>query len=393
MKMFGCSLLAAALAANACAVGAQSVPKRYQGLYQQLDAQLSAFEIRLPPRSSGKAPIRAATLLSASCQRGEVMLGDAERAATLKELDALKLLGAQGIVLQVCYPLFTPAFRDPQPFIDYYANLANEIRARGLKLLVEHNCLLSAYSAIDPRAYYRHLTPRRFERERFQELKTILLAMQPDYLTLVSEPKTYAAGLKMTVIAWRRYVAGSVQSLARELGSFPTLLGAGDGIWDDFDYVQAFAGIPGLAYIDLHLYPVARGEENLLDRLLTWPDRIRAADPNKRIVMSELWLYKAGAAEKLKSMVDISIFARGVYRFWSPLDQKLLRIVGMAAREKSIDWVAPFWSQYFFAYLNYDDPLTFRLKPAELLRMAGQRAGEAIARGAVTDTGLVFEGM
>lgn len=391
--VLACLLPALVLLARAGAAHAQAVPKRYQTLYQELDARLSAFEIRLPPRSSGKEPIRAVTLLSANCQRGEIMLGAAQREAALRELDALKLLGAQGIVLQVCYPLFTPTFRDPQPFIDYYANLANEIRARGLKLLVEHNCLLSAYSAIDPRAYYKRLTPPRFARERFQELKTILLALQPDYLTLVSEPRTYAAGLKLTVKDWKRYVDGSVQVLARELGSFPTQLGAGDALSGDFDYVQAFAGTPGLAYIDLHLYALAIGNENLLDRLLAWPDRIHAIDPAKRVAVSELWLYKAGANEKTKPAVDPAVLARDVYRFWSPLDQKLLRVVGVAAREKGIELTAPFWSRYFFAYLDYDDPLTFRLKPAELLRMAAQRSDDAIARGQVTDTGLAFRGM
>ena len=133
----------------------QTPPKKYQDLYRELDSQLSAFERRLPSRSSGSAPIRAATLLSANCHRGEFMLSDAQREATLRELDALKELGAEGVVLEICYPLLTPAFRDPQPFIEYYANLANEIHVRGLQLLVEHNSLLPAYASVDVRPYYK----------------------------------------------------------------------------------------------------------------------------------------------------------------------------------------------------------------------------------------------
>jgi hypothetical protein len=391
-SMFVRLLATAALLAIASSALAQ-VPKRYQAVYRELEGKLTAFEIRLPPRSSGTPSIRAAALMGADCQRGEIMLEAGQREATVRELEALKLLGAQGIVLRVCYPLFTPGFRDPQPFIDFYANLANEIRARGLRLLVEHNCLLPAYSAIDPRVYYKKLTAPRFARERFQELKTIVLALQPDYLTLVSEPRTYAAGLTLTVKDWKKYVDSSVRTLTRELGSFPTALGAGDGLWNDFDYVQAFAQIPGLAYIDLHAYPIAAGDEEFLRRLLDWPDRVRAIDPAKRIVMSELWLNKVGAAEKIKSAIDPLVLARDVYGFWSSLDQKFLRIVSVAAREKQIELTAVFRSHYLFSYLDYNDPLTFRLKPAELLGLAAQRADEAIIHGKVTDTGLAFQGM
>jgi hypothetical protein len=65
----------------------------------------------------------------------------------------------------------------------------------------------------------------------------------------------------------------------------------------------------------------------------------------------------------------------------------------VAAREKSIELVAPFWSRYFFAYLDYNDPLTFNLRPAALLNLASQRAYAAILNGQHTDTGRAFRGM
>lgn len=392
--MLGPSLvLALACVAWSQAAYAQTAPKKYQDLYRELDSQLSAFERQLPPRSSGTAPIRAATLLSANCHRGEFILSDAQRQATLRELDALKTLRAQGIVLEICYPLLTPAFRDPQPFIEYYSNLANEVRLRGMQLIVEHNSLLPAYASVDVRPYYRKLTKQRFGRERFAELKAIVSALNPDYLTLVSEPRTHTAGLNLTVSDWRTYLQRSVDMLLEQLGSSSTLLGAGSGLWDDFEYVQAFAGIKGLSYIDLHLYPLSTGGESNLERLLAWPDRIRAIAPGKRIIMSELWLYKAGAGERFNSVADPAVFARDVYGFWAPLDQKFLRVVGIAAREKGIELVAPFWSRYFFAYLDYNDPLTFNLRPSALLNLASQRAYAAILKDRHTDTGLAFRHM
>jgi hypothetical protein len=126
---------------------------------------------------------------------------------------------------------------------------------------------------------------------------------------------------------------------------------------------------------------------------MTWPDRIRAIDPGKSVVMSELWLYKLGSAEKFKGALDPAIFARDPFSFWSPLDQKFLRIAGRAARATKLELAAPFWSRYFFAYVDYNDPLTFRLSPRQLVDLAAQRAAEAILQNRVTETGAAFRSM
>ena len=372
---------------------AQGVPKKYQSLYRELDGRLSEFQRQLPPRSSRAAPIRAAALLGADCHRGEFILTDAQREATLRELDALARLGADGIVLEICYPLLTSGFRDPQPFIEYYANLANEVHVRGMKLVVAHSSLLPAYASIDVRPYYTKLTKQRFLRERYAELKAILLATTPDYLTLVSNPSAQRAGLNLTLNDWRAYVQRSVDALTEQLGSFPTLLGAGVGLWDDFGYAQALSEIKGLAYIDLHLYPLASDGQSNLERLMTWPDRIRAIDPSKRIILGELWLYKAAGDQRFTSAADPSIAARDVFGFWAPLDSKFLSAVNAAAREKGIELVAPSRSRYFFAYLDYNDPNSFQLRPLDLLNLASQRANAAIAKGQYTETGHAFRKM
>ena len=126
---------------------------------------------------------------------------------------------------------------------------------------------------------------------------------------------------------------------------------------------------------------------------MSWPDRIHAIDPDKRIVMSELWLSKVGAGETVKPNLDLHVVARDIYRFWGPLDQKFLRVVGATARAKGFELVAPSRSLYFFSYVDYNDPLTFRLRPRGLLDLASQRAYEAILRGDLTHTGLTFRYM
>jgi hypothetical protein len=391
---FDARLLAALIAVMLCAAAtAQGVPKKYQTLYRQLDGELAAFDLNVPTARAGKPPIRAAALNSADCHRGEILLESATREITLRELDALKNLGAEGIVLHVCYPLLTPQFRDPQPFIDYYTNIANEVRTRNLKLLIEHGTLQPALVATDVRPYYVKLTKPRFMRERYAELKTILVALQPDYVTLVSEPSTQNAGLKLTVKDWRSYVARSVDMLAEQLGSFPTLLGAGSATSEDISYVEAFSSISGLHYIDLHWYPVSSVATDSLQRILSWPDRIRAIDPAKQIVMSEVWLYKLTAGEKWSGTIGPDIRARDVYEFWAPLDQKFLRIAGRAARAKNTEWIAASSSRCFFSYLDYNDPLTFRMNARQLIDLAGQRAYSAILNNQITETGAAFREM
>ena len=259
--------------------------------------------------------------------------------------------------------------------------------------LVEHGTLSSSYSATDPAPYYRKLTKPRFEAERFDELKTILLAVQPDYLTLVSEPNAQAVGLKLTIKDWRRYVSHAVETLARERGSFPTLLGAGSGLWDDVGYLQAFAGIKGLAYIDLHLYALTSKRESMLARLLAFPDRVHAIDPDKRVLMSGLWLAKVGAEEAAKSFADPRVAARDVFGFWSPLDRKFLTVVTATARAKGIELIAPSRSGYFFAYVDYNDSGAFGLSPKGLLGLARERAAQALSAGRFTDTGFAFRDM
>ena len=123
------------------------------------------------------------------------------------------------------------------------------------------------------------------------------------------------------------------------------------------------------------------------------PDRIRAIDAGKLIVLSEFWLYKLGTDEKFKGTLDPNVVARDPFSFWAPLDQKLLRIVGRAVRSKNFELAAPFWSRYFFAYLDYSDPLTYRLNARQLFDLAGQRAYEAILNNRVTETGGAFRGM
>lgn len=385
-------VLICALLGSASQVLGQTVPvpKKYQSLYSALEAQLTAFEARLPKVQGERALLRGAVLQSMRCDRPESLLSQTRREAAMQELDALRRAGAQAIVIEVCYPLLSPGFQDSRPLLEHYANLANEVRRREMKLLVEHGALAPTDGAVLASRYYQRLTKQRFAEERYAELKSIVVALQPDYLTMVSDPRGQSAGLKLNAKDWSRYVGGSTAALRHELGDFVQALGAGLGMREDIAYVDAFAAAPGVDYIDLRLYPFAIGRDNTLDRLLSWPDRVRAIDPAKRVVLSQTWLYKAAPEEAVNGTPDPAIAARDVYGFWSPLDVRYLRAVARVARLKDIELMAPRWTCYFFAYLDFYDPATFKAIPRRLMELESQRAAEAMPRDVLTDTGRTF---
>ena len=381
------------LAASPAIAEEPVVPKKYQLLYATLETQLNAFEARLPKVSGERALLRGAMLESMRCAHPESLLSETRRENATRELDALRRAGAQAIVIEVCYPLLSPGFQDPRLLLEHYANLANEVRRRDMKLVIEHGALGPKEGIVVASRFYQRMTKQRFAEERYAELKSIAIALQPDYLTMVSDPRAQSAGLKLSAKDWNRYVAGSIAALRHELGDFVQALGAGVGLWYDVGYLDAFAAAPGLDYVDLRLYPLVMGRENSLDRLLSWPDRIREIDPAKRILVSQAWLYKAGGEDAATPVADPDIVARGVYGFWAPLDARYLRAIARAARVKDIEFMAPLWSSFFFAYLDFYDPATFKAIPRRLMELEEQRASGAMARDELTAAGKAFSGL
>jgi len=398
MRSLAVLALAATLAAPAPAHNAAaqnlSVPKKQAALYQALDAQLSAFEAALPPFIQEEPPLlRAAPLTALRCEHAADLGNQARWQTALSQLDGLRRVGAQAVVLEICYPLLTPEFRDPHALLERYANFANEVRLRDLKLLVQHTSLPPLSGMAETGRYYRGMTRQRLMRERFEEAKSIVLALQPDYLTLVSDPRADSAGLALKPRDWRGYLERASTDLRRDLGDLVPPLGAGLGMWGETATLEAFAAVPGLAYIDLRFYPTTAGKEDLLERLVTWPQRIRTIDPGKRILLSEAWLYKGGAGEPFKGAADANALAREAFGFWSPLDVKFLRATAHAARASGVELLGVSRPQYFFAYLDFFDPATYRARALLLIELAAQRAAAATQRGELTDTGRAFGAM
>jgi hypothetical protein len=367
------------------------VPAEYRVLYAELASRLTAFERRL----GNPAPhdvIAATNLLTANSHAGPALLREDWQRSNLLYLDRLQALGANGVSVTIGYPLLTPAFGDPAPYLAFFETLAREVRRRGMKLLVEHNVLLPGYTLVPVKPYYAQIDWRRFTEERYAEVLRIIRHVRPDYLSLVVEPQTHAVALgkKTGINDWVRYVKGVVEGTAKEVPRRSTLLGAGCGSWDDPQYISRFAKIKGLDYVDMHLYPLSNGYIDYLERALEWTDQVHRLDPAKKIVISEAWLFKAAARELGGDPTDARMFARDVYSFWEPLDVQYMRVLAKMAYAKDFELVAPFWSRYFFAYLAHGAPGLQALAPHTLMRRANQAAFAALLANRTTATGRAF---
>jgi hypothetical protein len=126
---------------------------------------------------------------------------------------------------------------------------------------------------------------------------------------------------------------------------------------------------------------------------VTWPQRIRAIDPGKRILLSAAWLYKGNPGGPFKGAADLDALAREAFGYWSLLDVKFLRATAHAARAGGIELLGASRPQYLFAYLDFFDPATYRARARLLLDLAAQRAATAMEHGELTDTGRAFGAM
>jgi hypothetical protein len=383
--------LALLVCSGALAEQPSATPKKYRALYAELDSALTAFEQRLPQAPDATLS-HAAVLASTRCTSSEEMLSPARREALALELTALRNAGADAAVLELCYPLLTPAFHDPQPYLEHFANVANEVRLRGLKLVVRHTLL--PVSAANPvlQRYWSRLSRQRFFDERYEEAKSILYALRPDYLTLQADRGAQPSGNRLSPRDWARLMRSTAERLRQEAGRGDTLLGAGLGAAADTALLDALATTRELDYLDLQLYPVWWGGQDQLQRLLEWPARIRAADPDRRVIVSETWLRKAGKGEQGKVSEEL-LMARESFAFWAPLDQRYLLLLGRAARSQRIELVGITHTQQLFAYLDFYDPLIFRLSNRGLLEQLQREFAGAVRTQPPTVAGRAFGAM
>ncbi len=377
------------LPVQATGVPEMSVPEEYSHLYQELDKALTSFERNLDQKrgwQQGKT-VFAAELAFANGNIGEWLLLPQVLDGNRILLDRLRELGIGGVALSIHYPLLQPDFPHSAEYLRFYKDIASECRKRDMKILVETGAIFSGTPYSPVKVDWTKYTPESFLKGMQEQLVLISKEIRPDYLTLTVELTTQEAltGLKIASSSWVEFVNSTLAGIERSSG---TRVGAGMGSWESRAYIDAIMCMPGIDYVDLHVYPLGKNGV-ILDRVFDIAQAARKS--GKAVTIGECWLYKALPEEMTAGPgIDGKIFNRDPFSFWYPLDARFTDIVINLADAANMEFVSFFWTRYFFAYLDYSREAR-SLSVAEMNRRVNRVANANIREGSVSPLGLHYK--
>ena len=394
------------------------VPDEYSSLYATMQADLANFAATVSAGWDGSRPpvqfcgeLYPATSVS-------VPAADFLQTVIIPYLDGLQALGVSTIKMSINFPVLYEPYYDSasgannpagyQQTLAFYQQVVAQIRQRGLKLIIPtQNVFPYEYATTTP--YFETLTLAQYSAARSAMARTIATELQPDYLIVQSEPVTEAGNLPASLASQLSVTATDLAMVAGILNDLQTaglrgpglLIGAGMGTWQsDFDdFLSGFVALP-MDILSIHVYPindrVVDGQDvDFLGRILQMADAANAA--GMKPGLDECWLNKIAdadlTAENTSSKTTDSING---YSFWAPLDQTFLQLMTEVAYWKGFEFVNPFDSYCFFAYLDYDteQPLIAGMTAedaANSLEAAEDKAAfAALTAGQQTGTGMFW---
>jgi fibronectin type 3 domain-containing protein len=350
------------------------VPAGYcTSIYNELSGDLQAFNTQLAtPPSWTPIPVDA-TLTGTNLPLADGNIGPQisspnNMPSVVTQLQELKALGVQSVVVAVGFPvLYEPFYGSQsalQPYLTFYSQVAQAVRTAGLKLVVDNEELFSNDIAAgwpNINAFYATLDWPGYMAARAQMAATIAQTMQPDFIVLADEPDTEAAqtgqeNLNNPADAALMISAEITAVRALNLSKAPKL-GAGFGTWlpssgpsSLLDYTNAYVALP-LDYIDIHIIPINTiGKASFIDNSLTVASIAAAA--GKPVAIGQAWLEK-GMSGELSSLGDDVIRARGPFSFWAPLDIDFLQTMQALGNYARMLYIEPFEPDYYFTYQTY----------------------------------------
>jgi hypothetical protein len=352
------------------AQSAPAVPAEYQALASTLQGALDAYR---PSTPSIDGPTHfGGEFFLANSNRGEVMLGRYAYDNIPLALDQMRALGFAGVTISAHEDVLVRSSRAPE-FVEFYRRVAQDVRARGMILVVETQATFAGS--------YASLTFDQYRQSRRQAVEVILREMQPHYLSIASEPDTEAKLTGYPELSTLDGYTTFLASLLENLERGTTLVGAGTGSWHDLAWPQRFVQLP-IDFLNVHIYPVTR---DFLQRAADMSAVARQS--GKRAVIGEAWLYKVTDGELLWAPPNF-IFKRDAYSFWQPLDQLFLRTITGLARTNGFDYASVFWSQYLFAYLDYAEAKNYSYWQSSL--KINTLATDNVRLGVLSPTGAYY---
>ena len=396
-------LIILSLVAGAALAQNPPVPSTYQPLYTELQGKLDALQGFVNSNWNGQKgdSIYTSELLNANSNSGLLLLGPGTRAKYLQELNALKSLGVQAVVVKMGFPMLYQPFLqyngDPQDYptiISFFQGVVNDAHAAGIKVVVESASIFpgffSSQSGLNVAGYYKQLSYTDYLTAVGTMNATIVEQIKPDYLNLGSEPQTEVENTGYTELNSPSGWASAVQAYGAMIPVPHAIpLGAGVGTWETTNSSAIVAAlIPVVDYIDLHIYPINDPPGSPVDIPTNTLNLINQAEAaGKRVAVSEAWLLKVSDAQYSATGVASSVnnFSLDSFSFWAPLDQEFVSDFYGMANWKDLIYFSAFWSRYYWSYVDYNSASS--LAPPDLINDSIVTAATALQANQVTSTG------
>ncbi len=166
-----------------------------------------------------------------------------------------------------------------------------------------------------------------------------------------------------------------------------TKIAAGIGSWDNIAIAQPLAST-GLDAMTIHFYPTSAQSMKTALQIAAL-----AHQNGKAVILDEAWLYKSTESLPAGNINDYyNQLKRDVFSFWAPLDQQFLQTMARMCRVADVEFMSPFWSLYFFGYLNYTPALN--AYPYTTLRtLSSSAATQGLEKGLTTSTGAFYQSL
>jgi len=365
------------------------VPAEFTNLYAELQTDLTNFEATLDTNWDGlptNCSMGAVLMPATSEGRGWGTSGNASKDTNfLNEivipfLDGLQAMGIKSVKFAIQFPiLYQPYYaatngaNNPAGYtntFNFYTNLCALLRLRGIKVIIPVGDLVSPDST--DANYETNLTFAQFLAGRSAINQTVAKYLKPDYLLLQSEPDTEAGNLPPILGNQFTNAAADMNMLsnflsdlqAAGLRSTNMIVGAGCGTWQqDFtNFLAGFTNLAGLDLLSIHLYQITVHTNtgiNHLQRVLQMADAAHGTNAlhphGMRVGISECWLKKVTAAEdESNTITGNTINGRNVYNCFAPLDREFHLSMVKAGYYERMDFIEPYWTEYYFSYLDYD---------------------------------------
>jgi len=338
----------------------------------ELNADITAFNLLLavPPIWApvpGGPTIWTGILQAADANAGPAISSPGFITGVLPQLYEEKAMGFDAVLVQIGFPALYAPFvggeAELQPYLNLYQTLAQDIKALGLKLIVENDILLTDDIQTgwpNLTSYFKTLSWTEYMQARATMAATIAETMQPDYLVLAEEPDTEASNSGQSNLLIpadaAQMVSGEISAV--RASTYPNVtLGAGFGAWPQTgnanaveQYTDAYVALP-LDYIDAHIYPINTETGGpIINDILTIASLSAAA--NKPVAVSEDWVWKMENSE-LNVLSPDQIRARNPFSFWQPLDISFQQTMQSLAKYANMVYVANDGPDYLFAYQTY----------------------------------------